>query len=45
MFDKVNVSDHPRKPLQAAQTAFEIVAAWKNDEEKFRDRSKKYLLY
>ncbi len=45
MFDKVNGSDQPRQRLQAGQTAADIVASWKNDEEKFRDRSKKYRLY
>jgi uncharacterized protein YbbC (DUF1343 family) len=45
MFDKVNGSDQPRLQLQAGRPASEIVASWKNDEDKFRDRSKKYLLY
>jgi len=45
MFDLVNGSDHPRQSLQAGKTAAEIVASWKPDEEAFRLRRQKYLLY
>ncbi|PYJ07005.1 MAG: DUF1343 domain-containing protein [Verrucomicrobia bacterium] len=45
MFDKVNGTDATRKALQAGTPAAQIVASWKADEEAFRARRQKYLLY
>ena len=45
MFDKVNGTDATRKALQAGTSASAVVASWKPDEDAFRERRKKYLLY
>lgn len=45
MFDKVNGTDATRRALQAGKSAAEIVAGWKEGEQKFREERKPYLLY
>ncbi len=45
MFDKVNGTDATRKALQAGKSAASIVKSWKADEEAFRQKRQKYLLY
>lgn len=45
MFDKVNGTDATRKALQAGKSAATIVSSWRADEESFRQKRLKYLLY
>ena len=45
LFDKISGTDAIRKALQAGTPAAEIVASWKADEDAFRAKRKKYLLY
>lgn len=45
MFDKIMGSDTVRQQLNAGTSVRTIVASWKADEEAFRQRRQKYLLY
>ncbi len=45
MFDKVCGTDAIRRELAAGKSAAEIVDSWKANEETFRERRRKYLLY
>lgn len=45
MFDKVNGTDAMRLAWQSGKSAAEIVASWKDGEEKFRQARKPFLLY
>ena len=45
MFDKVNGTDATRLSLQAGKSAAEIVAGWREGEEKFRQERARYLRY
>ena len=45
MFDKVNGTDATRLALQSGKSAAEIVASWKEGEQKFREKRKRYLMY
>jgi len=45
MFDKLMGSDRTRRLLTQGATAATIIKSWKADEEAFRQRRQKYLLY
>ena len=45
MFDKVNGTDATRRDLAAGRSAANIVSSWKMDEDTFRKKREKYLLY
>lgn len=45
MFDKVNGTDAVRLQLQAGRGAREIVASWRESENRFRNQRARYLLY
>lgn len=45
MFDKLTGSAVTRRDLQAGRSAANIVKSWKKDEDTFRQKRQKYLLY
>ena len=45
MFDKVMGTNAIRLDLQRGRSALSIVASWKADEDAFRKKRQKYLLY
>jgi uncharacterized protein YbbC (DUF1343 family) len=45
MFDKLMGTDETRRLLNQGASAAAVVKSWKADEESFRQRRKKYLLY
>jgi uncharacterized protein YbbC (DUF1343 family) len=45
MFDKVMGTDAVRKQLANGASARTIIASWKAEEDAFRQRREKYLLY
>lgn len=45
MFDKVNGTDAVRRDLQAGRSATEIIAKWRDGENRFRKQRAKYLIY
>ncbi len=45
MFDKVNGTDATRKALAQGKSPASIISTWRADEESFRARRQKYLLY